>query len=79
MKSLALFKPMGWFYRPVSIAGWVITLIVGAVFVHDFQFVNAHSHSVSDLYYNFLPYGFIYLAALNWIASKTTATTKNLD
>jgi len=65
------FKKTGWVYFPVSIAGWVITLIILSVFIHDFMFVNSHSHSVSDLYYNFLPYGGIYFFAYLWIAANT--------
>ncbi len=74
MKSLTLFKPMGWVYRPVSIVGWLITILFAAAFVHDFLFINSRSHSVSDLYYDFVPYGLFYLVVLNWIASKTSAS-----
>lgn len=72
MNPFTLFAPMGWFYRPVSVAGWVITLVFAAAFIHDFLFVNGHSGSVSDLYYHFVPYGFFYVATLNWIATKTS-------
>jgi len=68
-----LFKPIGWLYYPVSIVGWIITLFIAAVFVHDFLFVNSRSHSVSDLYYNFFPYGGLYIAIYLWIASKSSA------
>ena len=67
-----LFKPLGWIYIPVSIIGTCITLVLIAMFVHDFLFVDSHSHSASDTYYNFIPYGFIYIATYLWIASKTS-------
>ena len=66
------FKQMGWLYIPISLQGVLVTLLLLAVFIHDFLFVNSRSHSVSDLYYNFNPYGFIYIASWMWIASKTS-------
>ena len=66
------FKPIGWIYYPVSVIGWVITLFIAAVFIHDFLFVNSRAHSISDMYYEFIPYGGIYIIAYLWLASKTS-------
>lgn len=67
-----LFKPLGWIYYPVSVIGWIITLIITVVFIHDFIFIDSKAHSVSDVYYGFLPYGGIYILVYLWIASKTS-------
>lgn len=66
------FKRTGWLYIPISLQGVLVTLLLLAVFIHDLLFVNSRSHSISDLYYNFIPYGFIYIASWMWIASKTS-------
>ena len=67
-----LFKPLGWIYVPVSVIGSLITLLLLSMFIHDFLFIDSRAHSVSDTYYNFIPYGFIYIATYLWIASKTS-------
>ncbi len=67
-----LFKPFGWIYISVSIIGTSITLLILAAFIHDFLFADSHSHSISDTYYKFIPYGFIYIATYLWIGSKTS-------
>ena len=66
------FKKYGWVYLPVSVTGFAITLLILSVFVHDFIFIDSRAHSVSDTYYNFLPYGGIYFFAYMWIASNTS-------
>ncbi len=73
--ELKLFKPFGWIYKPVSIPGLLITVFLIAAFVHDFIFIDTKAHSVSDTYYNFIPYGFIYIVTYLWIGSK--ASTRN--
>jgi uncharacterized membrane protein len=70
------FKPFGWIYLPVSTVGFLLTGLLLSAFVHDFLFVNGRSHSISDLFYNFSPYGFMYVAAWLWFASKTTTKSK---
>jgi len=71
--KLLQFKKLGWFYYPTSVMGFVIAVFIGAVFIHDLLFVNSRAHSVSDLYYNFIPYGFIYIATYLWIGKNASA------
>ena len=66
------FKKAGWIYLPVSLIGFVFTILILSVFIHDLLFVNSRAHSVSDLYYNFLPYGFIYFSIYLWIGKNTS-------
>jgi hypothetical protein len=63
------FKRVGILYVPVSLVGGLIALFTIAIIVHDFIFIDSHSHSVSDTYYGFLPYGGIYFLMYNWLAS----------
>jgi hypothetical protein len=67
----ALFKKAGWVYVPTSIIGFVITAFILAVFLHDFIFIDSRAHSISDTYYNFSPYGFMYAVIYMWIAKNT--------
>ncbi|CAN5471263.1 hypothetical protein BH11BAC2_BH11BAC2_07440 [soil metagenome] len=66
------FKPLGWFYLPVSLPAMLITLILLAAFIHDFIFIDQRAHSISDLYYNFAPYGFMYFAIWMFIGAKAS-------
>ncbi len=65
------FKPLGPFYRPISIAGWTTTLLAVAFCVHIFRFVDARSHSVSDTFYGIFPYWIPTLLLWLWIAGRT--------
>lgn len=70
--STRLFKKAGWIFVPVSVTGWFIALLTLGLLIHDFIAVDHSSHSVSDTYYNFIPYAFIYCAVYLWIASNTS-------
>jgi hypothetical protein len=65
------FKKVGWIYQPISIAGWIITIITILLCSQIFLFVDSHSHSVSDTFYGVFPYIVSYLVVAGWIASNT--------
>jgi hypothetical protein len=66
------FKKVGWIYQPISIAGWIITIITILLCSQIFLFVDSHSHSVSDTFYGVFPYIVSYLVVAGWIASNTS-------
>lgn len=66
------FRRFGWIYRPVSIVGWVITLVTALLIIQVFIAVDMRSHSVSDTFYGVLPYMVSYLVIAGWIASNTS-------
>jgi hypothetical protein len=66
------FKPWGLVYRPVSLAGWMFSLIAVAFCVHIFLFVDGRSHSVSDTFYGIFPYWVPTILAWLWLASRTS-------
>jgi hypothetical protein len=72
MKNRIWFKPWGWIYRPVSVAGWLAVLLTLLFFVNTFLAIDRHSHSVSDTLYGIFPYWVPALGILNWIASRTS-------
>jgi hypothetical protein len=66
------FVPLGWIYRPVSIAGWAVTLFTSSLCVWVFLAVDRHSHSVSDTLIGAFPYVGLFLVYGYWVASKTS-------
>ena len=66
------FKPWGWVYRPVSVAGVVLVLATLAFCVQVFLVVDRRSHSVNDTLYGVFPYMVPALMCLNWVAGKTS-------
>jgi hypothetical protein len=69
----AWFKPWGWIYRPVTVAGVVAVLLAAVFCLQVFIAVDRHAHSVSDTLYGIFPYVVPCLMLLNWLASKTSA------
>jgi len=65
------FKPMGLLFVPVSLAGWLATLLAIAFCAHIFWFVDRHSHSVTDTFYNVFPFWAPTFLGLAWIADRT--------
>jgi hypothetical protein len=70
------FRPFGCVFLPVSILGWMITLLAAAFSVHIFWFVDGRSHSASDTLYGVFPYWVPTFLLWVWIASQTTNERK---
>lgn len=70
------FKRLGWFYRPVHVLGWVVTLAAAAFLANVFHALDAHAHSVSDLLCRFYAYAAPTFLGLMWIASRTSAENR---
>jgi hypothetical protein len=66
------FRPFGFIFLPVSIAGWVVSIVAAAFCVHIFLFVDSHSHSVSDTLYGIFPYWVPTFLIWLWIAERTS-------
>ena len=71
------FKAFGPIFRPVSIAGWIVTLLALAFCVHIFLFVDGRSHSVSDTFYGVFPYWVPAFLLWLWIAGRTVRQESN--
>jgi len=65
------FKPFGLVFLPVSITGWMISMLAAAFCLHIFLFVDGRSHSVSDTLYGVFPYWVPTFLLWIWIASRT--------
>jgi hypothetical protein len=66
------FKPFGLIFIPVSISGWIVTILSAAFCVHIFRFVDGRSHSVSDTLYGIFPYCVPTFLLWAWIAGRTS-------
>ena len=67
------FRKLGLVFLPVSIAGWVITLLALAFCIQVFIFVDGRSHSVSDTLYGIFPYWAPAFLLWLWIANSKSA------
>ena len=70
------FRSFGWFWLPVSVPGFVATLLPLVFAGQVFLAVDRRSHSVSDILYGIFPYwapAFILWASL---AAKTSRPEK---
>ena len=65
------FRPWGWLFRPVSVAGWVASLLTVAFCGLVFTAIDRHSHSASDTLYGVFPYFACSFLLLDWLASRT--------
>ncbi len=65
------FRPMGFLFRPRSIAGWLLILIAIAFCVQVLIAVERHSHSASDTLYGIFPFWAPAFLVLAWIADRT--------
>lgn len=66
------FKPLGFIYYPVSVAGWIVSLLAAGFSLHIFLFVDGHSHSVSDTFYGVFPYWVPTFLLWLWIAGRSS-------
>ena len=65
------FKPVGLFFVPASVAGWLLSAAAIAFCVQVFWAVDRHSHSVSDTLYGVFPFWAPTFLGLAWIADRT--------
>lgn len=66
------FRKRGWIYMPISIMGWLLTLVLALLITWMVKVADRHSHSGSDTLMNTFPWAWIGTVTLGWIASKTS-------
>jgi len=70
--DIDFFSKRPWYYKPVSIGGWVITLLTLTACIWVFIVMDSHSHSVSDTLIGIFPYIIGFIVVASWIASNTS-------
>ncbi len=66
------FRPLGLVFLPVSVAGWVVTLLAVAFCANVFVALDAQAHSVSDLGYALFPFWAPTFLGWAYIAGRTS-------
>lgn len=66
------FRRFGWGYRPVSLEGWAIVVVLVALCVWVFVAVDRRSHSASDTLIGVLPYVAVFVGLAGWVAAHTS-------
>ena len=67
------FKRWGWFFRPVSFAGVIASLLALAFCANVFIALDRHSHSASDTLYGCYPFFVSTFLLWTWLADRTSA------
>jgi hypothetical protein len=67
-----MVKKWGWIYQPISVFGWIISILTIILCLQVFIAVDMRTNSVSDLFYGVLPYFVSYLVIAELIASITS-------
>ncbi len=65
------FRPMGILFVPVSVMGWLATLLAIAFCVQVFIAIDRHAHSVTDTLYGIFPFWAPTFLGLAWLADRT--------
>ena len=66
------FRSFGLVFLPVSVAGWIVSLMAAAFCVNTFIALDAHAHSVSDLLYSLFPFWAPTFLGWAYIAGRTS-------
>jgi hypothetical protein len=73
----AHFRKTGWIYVPVSLAGWIVTILYAAISIITLLMIDNAYNSLRNSLIRFFPY-FISLTVLYfWIASNTTGQKRD--
>jgi hypothetical protein len=74
--NLPWFKRIGIIFLPLSVIGWIISLLAISISVYSFIDIDSRSHSVSDTLINFVFRLLIVFAFYSLIAYLTSRTSK---
>ncbi|HEY2397121.1 MAG TPA: hypothetical protein VGH81_14255 [Rudaea sp.] len=66
------FIPLGRLHRPVSVAGWLVTVAASACLLQVFVAIDAHAHSVTHALYAVYPHWGVTFLGWDWIARRTS-------
>jgi hypothetical protein len=66
------FRKSGWTYVPVSILGWIVTIIYLAVSVYTLVKIGQNYNSLRSSLIRFFPYFISFSVVWYWIAGNTS-------
>lgn len=68
------FRKRGWIFFPVSIIGWVVTIIYVAISVYTLVAIQKHYNSIYSSLIRFFPYFISFSVVWFWVASNSSDT-----
>jgi hypothetical protein len=66
------FKKTGWIYIPVSIWGWIVTVIYLAISIYTLISIGQNYNSLRNSLIRFFPYLISFSVVFFWIAGNTS-------
>jgi hypothetical protein len=64
------FKKSGWIYQPVSIAGWIFTIVYAALCIVTLISIDKNYNSLVNSLIRFFPYFISFTVVWFWVASN---------
>ncbi|HOK25744.1 MAG TPA: hypothetical protein P5320_03725 [Bacteroidales bacterium] len=71
------FKKFGWIYLPVSLAGWIITVIFAGISLATLVWIDSAYNSLFYTLVRFFPYFIGFTVVWFWIASNSAGSSGN--
>lgn len=66
------FRKFGWIYIPVTIAGWILTVIYVGISVYTLARIGQNYDSLRSSLIRFFPYFICFSVVWFWIAGNTS-------
>jgi hypothetical protein len=66
------FKKLGWIYVPVSVWGWIVTILYSAVSVYTLISIGQNYNSLKNSLIRFFPYFISFSVVFFWIAGNNS-------
>jgi hypothetical protein len=67
------FKKLGWIYVPVSVWGWIVTILYSAVSVYTLISIGQNYNSLKNSLIRFFPYFISFSVVFFWIAGNNSS------
>jgi hypothetical protein len=65
------FRKFGWIYVPVSLAGWIVTILYLGISVYTLVIIGQNYASLKNALIRFFPYFISLSVVFFWIASNS--------
>jgi hypothetical protein len=66
------FKRLGWIYIPVSMWGWIVTIIYLAISIYTLVSIGQNYNSLKNSLIRFFPYFISFSVVYFWIAGNNS-------
>jgi hypothetical protein len=70
------FKRLGWIYVPLSICGWIVTIVYLGVSIYTLIIIGQNYDSLRSSLIRFFPYFISFSVVFFWIAGNSSKDDK---